>query len=308
MNDTRATSLARYAWLSIAAAVATISLKAVAYLLTGSVGLLSDALESVINLVAAVIALWILKVAAQPPDEKHAFGHGKAEYFSSGIEGALIFIAALSIAYAAVKRLLNPQELEQVGIGLAISLAATGINLVVARILLRVGRGSNSIVLEADGHHLMTDVWTSVGVVAGIGLVSLTGWWRLDPVVAILVAMNIIWSGGKLISRSIHGLLDSSIDKETSDKIVRLLDEFTEPQNIKYHALRTRQSGSQKFVNFHLLVPGDWTVQHGHDLAEQIEARIRLELGNIVVFTHLEPIEDPLAYEDIELVRAGGKN
>lgn len=296
-------NLTRYAWLSIAAAVATISLKAGAYFMTGSVGLLSDALESVINLVAAVIALWILKVAAAPPDEEHMFGHNKVEYFSSGIEGALIFLAAMSIGYAAVRRLLDPQPLEQIGIGLTINLLATAINFVVSRILLRAGRQNHSIVLEADGHHLMTDVWTSVGVIAGVGLVTMTGWWRLDPIVAILVALNILWSGWGLIKRSVYGLLDTSVEQKIHEKLVEMLDEFKRKEKIDYHALRTRQSGVQKFIYVHILVPGSWSVQKGHDLLEEIEAAIREEIANSVVFTHLEPLEDAVSYEDVELFR-----
>jgi cation diffusion facilitator family transporter len=297
-------NLAKYAWLSIAAAVATISLKAGAYYVTGSVGLLSDALESIINLVAAVIALWILKVAAQPPDEEHMFGHGKVEYFSSGIEGALIFIAALSIGYASIDRLLNPQPIEQIGIGLIISFAATVINLFVARILLRAGKTHHSIVLEADGHHLMTDVWTSVGVIAAVGAVTLTGWWRLDPIIAILVAVNILWAGWKLIKRSISGLMDAAVSAEIHEQIVKILDDFAEREKIDYHALRTRQSGALKFVTVHILVPGHWTVKEGHDLLENIEHAVHAEIKNSIVFTHLEPIEDASSYEDVELVRS----
>lgn len=296
-------NLTRYAWLSIAAAIATISLKAGAWYLTGSVGLLSDALESVINLAAAVIALWILKVAAQPPDEEHMFGHTKVEYFSSGIEGALIFLAALSIGYAAFNRLVDPQPLEQVGIGLAISLVATVINLFVGLLLLRVGRAKHSIVLEADGHHLMTDVWTSVGVVVGVALVSFTGWLRLDPIVAILVALNILWTGWHLVKRSILGLMDTALPKEMHEQVVAVLDRFVEREKIEYHALRTRQSGSQKFIYVHVLVPGEWSVQKGHDLLEELEAGIHDEIPNSAVFTHLEPIEDPVSYEDAELIR-----
>ena len=297
-------NLTRYAWLSIAAAVVTISLKAGAYLVTGSVGLLSDALESIINLVAAIVALWVLKVAAQPADEEHMFGHGKVEYFSSGIEGALIFIAALSIGYTAVERLFDPKPLEQIGVGLVISLLATGINFFAARVLLRAGKKHHSIVLEADGHHLMTDVWTSVGVVVGVSAVTFTGWLRLDPIVAILVALNILWSGWDLIKRSVQGLIDAALPKDLHEKIVQVLDEFVQRENIAYHALRTRQAGSQKFITVHILVPGAWTVQQGHDLVERIEDRLRQEINNSVVFTHLEPLEDPVSYEDVELVRS----
>jgi cation diffusion facilitator family transporter len=271
--------------------------------MTGSVGLLSDALESIINLAAAVIALWVLHVAAQPPDEDHMFGHGKVEYFSSGIEGALIFLAAISIGYAAVERLFNPQPIEQLGLGLAISLAATAINLFVARVLLRAGRDHHSIVLEADGHHLMTDVWTSVGVVVGVGAVSLTGWLMLDSIVAIAVALNILWSGWSLIKRSVLGLIDTALPDEANQRIVSVLDTYAKRETIEYHALRTRQSGSQKFIYVHILVPGDWTVQRGHDLVENLEESIEHEIENSSVFTHLEPIGDPSSYDDIELIR-----
>ena len=301
-------NLTKYAWFSIAAAVATISLKSVAYFATGSVGLLSDALESLINLIAAVIALWVLKVASQPPDELRRFGYGKVEYFSSGIEGSLIIIAAISICYAAVLRLMNPVPLEQIGIGLGISLVATAINFFVARVLLNVGKSNNSIVLEADGHHLMTDVWTSVGVVVGVGAVTLTGWLRLDPIVAILVAVNILWSGWKLIKRSIQGLIDTTIPKEMNDKIVEVLDGFVAAERIRYHALRTRQSGSHHFVTVHVLVPGDWSVQKGHDLLEEIEDRIQEQIPNVSLMTHLEPIEDPVSYDDTELLRSAVKH
>ena len=296
-------NLTRFAWLSIAAAVVTIALKAAAYYFTGSVGLLSDALESLINLAAAIVALFTLKIAAAPADDEHAFGHDKAEYFSSGIEGALIFLAAISIAYAAVQRLLYPQPLEQIGIGLAISFLATLINFAVARVLLKAGREHHSIVLEADGHHLMTDVWTSVGVAVGVAAVTLTGWWRLDPLVAILVAVNILWSGWQLINRSVQGLIDVAVSKEVQDEVVRVLDDYVAREKIDYHALRTRQAGAQKFVNVHILVPGAWTVQKGHDLLERIEADIRQTVGNCAVFTHLEPLEDPVSHEDIDLIR-----
>ena len=301
-------SLTKYAWFSIAAAVATIALKSAAYFATGSIGLLSDALESLINLIAAAVALWVLKVASQPPDELRRFGYGKVEYFSSGIEGSLIIVASISISYAAVLRLINPLPLEKIGIGLVISTIATVINFFVAKTLLRVGHEKHSIVLEADGQHLMTDVWTSVGVVVGVGAVNLTGWLRLDPIVAILVAINILWSGWKLIKRSIQGLIDTAIPKEMNDRIVAVLDDFAAGEQIRYHALRTRQSGSHHFVTFHVLVPGEWSVQKGHDLLEKIEDRIQEEIPNVSLTTHLEPVEDPVSYEDAGLLRTSAKS
>jgi len=296
-------NLSRYVWLSILAAVLTIALKATAYFFTGSIGLLSDALESVINLVAALIALLIIKIAAQPPDDDHAFGHDKAEYFSSGIEGMLIFFAAFGIFYSAVPRLFAPQPLERIGIGLSITLAATLINLIVGLILIRAGRRHHSIVLEADGRHLLTDVWTSVGVVLGVVVVGLTGWFMLDPIIALLVALNILWTGFQLIRRSALGLMDTAVSPETQEKIEEILDDYIKKKKIDYHALRTRQSGARKFISVHILVPDDWTVQKGHDLTEQIEDEIRQAIPESTVFTHLEPLEDPSSFYDLDLFR-----
>jgi cation diffusion facilitator family transporter len=296
-------NLSRFAWMSIAAAAVTIALKMAAYFYTGSVGLLSDALESVINLVAAIVALIIIRIAAAPPDDDHAFGHDKAEYFASGIEGTLIFFAALGILYTAVPRLFAPQPLESVGLGLIISLVATLINLFVGIVLIRVGKHHHSIVLEADGRHLMTDVWTSVGVVTGIIIVSITGWFILDPIIALLVAVNIVWTGYQLIRRSALGLMDTAVMPETSEKIVQILDSYVTAQGIDYHALRTRQSGARKFIYVHILVPDEWTVQKGHDLIEDIENDIRGAVSHSIIFTHLEPLEDPSSFYDLDLFR-----
>lgn len=295
-------SLKRYAWLSIAAALATILLKGLAWWLTGSVGLLSDALESFVNLAGAVMALVMLTLAAMPADDDHAFGHGKAEYFSSAFEGGLIFIAAASIAYAAIDRLLNPQEIEAVGIGLAVSAVATLINLATARTLMKVGRQHNSITLEADAHHLLTDVWTSVGVMIGVGLVWLTGWLWLDPAIALLVAANIVWTGWQLLRRSAEGLMDKSIPQEQIKAIETVLEGYRE-QGLDYHALRTRQAGMRAFITLHVLVPGAWTVQQGHDWLEKIEADIRCVVAHAHVTTHLEPKEDPVSLFDEALDR-----
>jgi cation diffusion facilitator family transporter len=296
------TSLKRYAWLSIAAAIATILLKGWAWWLTGSVGLLSDAMESFVNLAAAVVALGVLTLAAEPEDAEHAFGHNKAEYFSSAFEGFLILVAAGAILYTAVGRLLSPQPLEAIGLGLLVSVVASGINLSVARVLMRVGREFRSITLEADAHHLMTDVWTSVGVIAGVGLVWLTGWLWLDPVIAIAVAINILWMGWRLLKRSADGLMDVSIPTEELQAIEAILAGY-EAQGLKFHALRTRQAGSRAFVMLHVLVPGDWTVQVGHDWCEGIEGDIRRRLAHAHVTTHLEPREDPLSLADRDLDR-----
>jgi cation diffusion facilitator family transporter len=295
-------SLTRYAWLSIAAAIATILLKGVAWKLTGSVGLLSDAIESFVNLAGALMALWMLTLAAQPADEDHAYGHGKAEYFSSAFEGFLILLAALSIGYTAIERMRNPQPLEAVGIGLLVSVVASVINFATARILLRVGQQHNSITLEADAHHLMTDVWTSVGVIVGVGLVWISGWLWLDPAIALLVAMNIIWTGWQLMQRSAAGLMDISLPPAKLEQIQALLAGYRR-QGLDFHALRTRQAGSRTFITLHVLVPGGWTVQQGHDWAERIEADIRLALPRTHVTTHLEPLEDPASMIDQELDR-----
>lgn len=284
-------NLTRFAWLSIAAAVVTITLKTAAYWFTGSVGLLSDALESLINLAAAIVALFTLKIAAAPADEEHAFGHDKAEYFSSGIEGTLIFIAALSIVYAAIQRLLAPQPLEQLGIGLFVSGLATAVNLFVALVLIRVGKNHHSLVLEADGHHLMTDVWTSVGVIIGVGLVNLTGWLRLDPVVAILVAVNIIWTGFSLIKRSVLGLMDTAVAPEMQTIAEGVLKEYAEKDGITYENFRSRQSGMKKFFYVDIQFPNDWTIHRVHEIADRIEVEIREKIPNSTVFSHLEPFE-----------------
>ena len=297
-------SLIRYAWLSIAAALATILLKGWAWWLTGSVGLLSDALESFVNLAGAIMALAMLSLAAMPADDNHAHGHGKAEYFSSAFEGLLILIAAVSIGYAAVERLLNPQPLEAVGIGLAVSVIASVINLVTSRILMGVGRKYKSITLEADAHHLLTDVWTSVGVIAGVGLVWVTGWLWLDPVIAILVVMNIVSTGWQLLRRSAEGLMDVSVPEADLRAIEAVLARYRQ-QGLDFHALRTRQAGTRAFVSLHVLVPGTWTVQQGHDMSERIEADIRQAVPYANLTTHLEPLEDPVSLADQDLDRLG---
>lgn len=294
--------LTRYAWLSIAAALATILLKGAAWWLTGSVGLLSDALESFVNLAGALMALAMLSLAARPADANHAHGHGKAEYFSSAFEGFLILIAALSIGYTSVERLMNPRPLESVGIGLGVSALASFINLATARILMNVGRRYRSITLEADAHHLLTDVWTSAGVIAGVGLVWLTGWLWLDPAIALLVAANIVWTGWQLLHRSAGGLMDASLSAEELSAIDRVLDSFRS-KGLEFHALRTRQAGPRAFITLHVLVPGAWSVQQGHDWCEQIEAGIRDALPHAHVTTHLEPREDPASLVDQGLDR-----
>jgi cation diffusion facilitator family transporter len=295
-------SLTRFAWLSIAAAVVTIGLKSFAYLLTGSVGLLSDAVESLVNLVAAIMALAMLIVAARPADKEHQYGHSKAEYFASGVEGILIFFAAVSIGVAAVHRILDPRPLEQAGIGLGVAVVASAVNLVVARILLHVGRKSDSITLEADARHLMTDVWTSVAVIGGVGAVAITHWQVLDPVVALAVAVNIVRTGFQLMRRSVAGLMDAALPLDEYEKLLTVLNKYKE-QGIQFHAIRTRQAAGRRFVSIHVLVPGRWTTHKGHHVVEDIETDIRTALSGAIVFTHLEPVDDPLSFQDIEIDR-----
>jgi cation diffusion facilitator family transporter len=291
-----------YAFLSIAAALLTIALKSGAYFLTGSVGLLSDALESGVNLVAAVVAVWALTFAAKPPDKEHAFGHSKAEYFSSGVEGALILVAAAGIAVAAWERLLHPRPLEQLGLGLVLSLVATAINGGLALVLLKAGKRLRSITLRADAHHLLTDVWTSVGVLLALIFVPLTGWLILDPMIALVVAANIVWTGVKLLRETGSGLLDASLPA-TEQRMITDLFATYEPEGVQFHALRTRAAGTRRFVSFHVLVPGMWTVQQGHDLSEAIELAIIKALPETHLTTHLEPLEDPSSWDDQELER-----
>jgi len=295
-------ALTRFAWLSIAAALLTIALKTAAYLITGSVGLLSDAVESVVNLVGGIMALAMLTVAARPADEDHAYGHGKAEYFSSGVEGGLILVAAVSIAIAAVLRLIAPRPLQEIGVGLAVSVVASLINLGVGLLLLRAGRKHNSITLEANAKHLLTDVWTSVGVLVGVGIVALTDWERLDPIVALLVAANIVRTGVGIVRRSILGLMDTALPTEDVEAVRKVLQNYG-TDGVQFHALWTRQAGARKFVSVHVLVPGDWTVHRGHQFVERIEKDILQTFPDTVVFTHLESLDDPASWEDETLER-----
>lgn len=287
--------LTQFAWLSIAAALLTIGLKTYAYHITGSVGLLSDAAESLVNLVAAVVALLMLTVAARPADVGHPFGHGKAEYFASGFEGALILFAAGGIAWAAWERWLHPQPLEAIDIGMAVSAAAAMVNLVVALVLLRAGRKHGSITLEADGRHLMSDVWTTGAILIALAGISLTGHLWLDPAIALLAALQIIWSGARLIIRSIAGLLDAALPDREQQLIMATLRRYRD-RGIQFHDLRTRASGTHRFVTVHVLVPGDWTVQQGHDLSEEIEHEIASVIRSAVIVTHLEPLDDAASF------------
>ena len=305
-------SLAAYGWLSFAAAIVTIALKTYAWWLTDSVGLLSDALESLINLVAAIIMIAVLSISSRPPDDDHAYGHEKIEYFSSGAEGIMILLAAFSIGLTAWERLWHPQPLQALDIGIAISIAASVVNLVVAQILIKVGKHRHSITLEADGKHLMTDVWTTVGILLGIGLIAvadyfqisrdwaqqlgLQDWVILDPIIAILVAINIVWAGVHLLQRTASGLLDAALPSEEQAAIIEVLEQFVVSDHITYHALRTRYAGARRFVSVHILVPGSWTVQQGHDLVETIELQLMTLFDHLDIDTHLEPIEDQASW------------
>jgi len=297
MITTESSSLTRFAWLSIAAAIVTIALKTAAYMLTGSVGLLSDAIESLVNLAGALMALAMLTIAARPADEDHHYGHSKAEYFSSGVEGTLILIAAISIAVAATQRLISPKPLEQIGLGLGISVAASLVNLFTALVLLKAAKRYNSITLKANAHHLLTDVWTSTGVLVGVAAVAFTGWERLDPIVALIVAGNIVWSGVRIVRESVLGLMDTALPVYELNIIEKVLERHC-TTDIKCHALRTRQAGAHRFVSLHVLVPGDWTVDRGHKLLERMEEDIRCALPNVTVLTHLESIQDPASWDD----------
>lgn len=295
-------SLARYAWLSVATALATMALKGVAAWLTGSLGLLSDALESFVNLGAALVAVYTLGVAARQPDEKHPFGYTKAEYFSAAVEGGLILLAAIAIVVTAVPRLIDPQPIERFDVGIFIALLAAALNLGTALVLLRAGKRHDSIALEADAHHLLTDVWTSIGVVVGVGATVLTGWLALDPLIAIAVAVHIAWTGTKVFRRAVLGLMDRALPEPDLERIRAILDPYR-ARGLDYHALRTRRAGRLRMVEMHLLVPGEMSVREGHGIADEIEEKIRAELPGSAVLTHLEPIEDPASYRDEALFR-----
>ena len=310
--STQKKSLAAYGWLSFAAAIITIALKTYAWWLTDSVGLLSDALESLINLVAAIIMIAVLSVSSRPPDDDHAYGHEKIEYFSSGAEGIMILLAAFSIGLTAWERLWHPQPLQALDIGIGISVIASVVNLIVAQILISVGKRHHSITLEADGKHLMTDVWTTVGILLGIGIIAaadyfpitrdwalqlgLQDWVILDPIIAILVAINIVWAGIHLLQRTASGLLDAALPSEEQAAIVEVLEQFVVSDHITYHALRTRYAGARRFMSVHILVPGSWTVQQGHDLVETIELQLMTLFDHLDIDTHLEPIEDQASW------------
>ena len=299
-QSTGSPDLSRYGWLAVATALATIALKAGAWLVTGSVGLLADAAESIVNLVAAVVALIALKIAMKPADANHNFGHTKAEYFSAAVEGVMIFIAAISIGIFAVQRLLVPQPLEAVGVGLVISVVASVLNSAVALLLIRAGRRHHSIALKADGKHLMTDVWTSAGVLAGIVLVWLTGWDWLDPVIAIAVGVNILFAGYALVQESTAGLMDVSLPEEDNERLRAILSSRAGAE-VGFHLMRTRVSGTRQFMEFHLLVPDEWNIKQGHDFLEDLSDEIVSEFPRMTVTGHIEPINDARSYSHADL-------
>lgn len=292
--------LSRFAWLSIVAAIVTILLKLMAWRLTDSVGLLSDAAESLVNLIAAIVALYTLKVSVRPPDDGHHFGHSKAEYFSAAVEGILIFVAAAVIIAKAVERLITPAPLNSVSLGLIISFAAAVVNGIVALVLIKKGTQHNSAALIADGKHLMTDLITSAGVIIGVALVAVTNQSRLDPVVAMLVGVNILYTGFKLIRSSVDGLMDASLPREINAEIEAVLDEFRS-SDIEFHAIRTRSAGNRQFMECHVLVPGEWSVHEGHDFTENVIDALVERIPNLRVSAHLEPKDDPRSYEDEDI-------
>ncbi len=292
--------LSRYAWLAIGTAVATIGLKVGAWWLTDSVGLLSDAAESLVNLVAAILALYTLTVSVRPPDDDHPYGHSKAEYFSAAAEGLMIFIAAVIIIVKAVERLITPAPIENVGLGLLISSSAALLNGLVAMLLIRKGRQHRSAVLVADGRHLMTDLITSIGVIVGVGLVVLTGEPRMDPIVALVAGANITYTGVKLLRSSVDGLMDVALPADVHAEIDDVLDGFRS-DDVDFHALRTRESGNRRFMSFHVLVPGDWSVKEGHDFTEDVIDALVAKIPDLRVTAHLEPKDDPRSYDDLDI-------
>ena len=295
--------LRRFAWLSVAAAFVTIAIKGVAWQLTDSVGLLSDALESLVNLGAAFLALVSVSIAARPPDEDHLYGHDKVEYLAAGIEGALVLLAAVTIGWTAVERWLHPLPLERPLLGAAVSGVASAVNFGVARVLRRAGTAHRSPTLVADAHHLMTDVWSSAGVIVGVVLVGLTGWTWLDPLLGLAVALVIVRTGTRLVFSAAGGLMDRAFDTDDRAAVERVLTEHRAAVGIDFHALRTRQAGARRFMSVHVLVPPEWTVKQAHDEVERIEADLRAAVPGLTVLTHLEPLGDPAADDDIALDR-----
>jgi cation diffusion facilitator family transporter len=293
-NEQRYRVLNRYMLLSLATALATMAIKGVAAGITGSVGLLSDALESLVNLTAAVVALIALRVAERPADHNHDFGHGKAEYLSAGVEGGMVFLAAAAIVWTSVERLMDPMPLDRTGLGLALSSVAALMNLGVGLALIRGGHRHRSVVLEADGKHLLTDVWTTGGVLVGVALVALFDLEILDPIVALLVGVNILWMGYRLLRRSVVGLLDAALPPEAVLRVHAVTDHYRQTEPVDFDAIRTRESGQHRFVYLTVLVPGEWTVGRVHELSERIQADIERELPGGMTFVQVAPRADPV--------------
>jgi cation diffusion facilitator family transporter len=298
----RRLALRRYALLSIAAALVTLALKGVAAWQTGSVSLFSDAAESLVNLGAGILAWVSLTLAARPPDESHAYGHDKVEFFAAGLEGGLVLLAAATVAWAGLDRLFDPQPIRALGLGLTLTAVATLINAVVGALLIRRGRRAGSPTLEADGIHLMSDVATGVAVLIGLGLAHATGWTWLDPALALAVAAVVAFAGWRLLVRSLGGLMDEALPDADQQALRAVLERHLTGE-LTYHALRTRRSGARRFASVHILVPGGWTVQRGHELLERLEADLRAAVPHLTVLTHLEPLEDPAALADVPLDR-----
>lgn len=293
-------SLARFVWLSLVAAAVTLALKLGAWRMTGSVGMLSDALETLANFGAAWVALLMLKISARPADDDHAYGHTKAEYFAVGTEGLLIVAAAAGILKSAWEHFWDPKPLEELGWGIGLTMAASAVNGVVAAVLFRAGRQHDSVALRADAEHLMTDVWTSVVVVSAVVLVGATGWLWLDPLLGAVLSLHVFWAGGKLLNQACGGLMDVGLPREELAAVRDVL-ERAKKEGIHYHALRTRRAGARRFMSVHLLVPGAWTVETAHTKAEEIESLLRERVPRLTIVTHLEPLEDPVSYHDVEL-------
>jgi cation diffusion facilitator family transporter len=288
-DEQRYRVLNRFMVLSLATALATMAIKGVAALITGSVGLLSDAMESLVNLTAAIVALIALRVAERPADHNHDFGHGKAEYLSAGVEGGMVFLAAAAIVWTSVRRLMDPVPLDRPALGLALSAVAGLMNLAVGIALIRAGRANRSVVLEADGRHLLTDVWTTAGVLVGVTLVALFDLEILDPIVALLVGVNILWMGYKLLRRSVVGLLDAALPPEAVQRVRAVTERYRASEPVDFDTIRTRESGQHRFVYLTVLVPQDWTVARVHDLSERIQADIERELPGGMTFVQVAP-------------------
>lgn len=283
--------VATYLKLSVAAALCTIGLKTAAWWLTGSVGLLSDALESLVNLAGAVFALAMVTIAARPPDDDHPYGHHKAEYFSSGFEGVLIIVAALGIAWAAIDRWRHPQPLEALSLGLALSVASSALNGALAWGMLKTARQHHSVALEADARHLVTDVWTSAGVVAGLIGVGLTGWLWLDPLLALLVAANILREGYALVHRSTEGLMDTALEGEHQQSIDRVLAGFADPATVRFDHLATRRAGARRFVDLHMHMPPGWTLRHAAEQRAAVERALMQAVPGLRASIQLLPMD-----------------